>query len=144
MDTTSQIPESQVPGSDLPNDRPIGDLPPVEEQPSAEDLAADAELHVDRGRSHDHYGQDAGRDTLTVGEAQRRWRHSVEQRMPAMSQNNAADADKLAGILAQTRADLPGASVERLTALLLERASQAGVPLSAHDAQHFAEQLNAP
>ena len=70
----------------------------------------------------DHHGQDEGRDTLTVGEAQRQeggLGTEQEQRLPAMSQNDASAIDKVSGIAAQTRldqagVDLPAADVDEL------------------------------
>jgi len=132
-DIADEIPEEQFPRQDRPRE---------EEQPedaggrNTEDAAG-----ADEGT--DHHGRDGDRDTTTVSQAQQEMHGDSEQRLPAMSQNNATDEEKLAGILAQTRADLPGAPVERISELLRERADQAGVPLGEDDARRYAEELSA-
>lgn len=95
------------------------------------------------GHGGDHHGQDRGRTTVTVGEAQHAMRGATEQDLPAMSQNNAVTAEKLAGIIAQTRADLPGATADAIAYLLRERAAQAGLHLDDDLAAELAEELAA-
>lgn len=95
----------------------------------------DADQNPDtRPEGADHHGQDGGRDTMSVGEAQRAMAGDAEQDMPAMSQNNASDEEKWAGILAQTRADRPEADVDTLVGLVRQRAEQSGIPLSEEQA----------
>ncbi len=96
-----------------------------------------------RGHSGDHHGQDHGRTTVTVGQAQHAMRGAREQDMPAMSQNNAVTAEKLAGIIAQTRADLPGASTDAIAYMLRERAAQAGLHLDDDVAAELADEIAA-
>lgn len=98
---------------------------------------------VDDG--HDHHGHDDGRDTLTVSEAQ----HTPggldteqEQRLPAMAQNNASDLDKVAGIVAQTRADVGTEPIERITEVLRQRLDQSGIDLPDSDVQELARQVS--
>lgn len=88
----------------------------------------------------DHHGQDGGRDTVTVGQAQHDMAGDAEQNAPAMSQNNATDEEKWAGILAQTRADLPGADDDALVARVRQRAEQSGIPLSDEQARALVSQ----
>jgi hypothetical protein len=84
------------------------------------------------GGEQDHHGQDGGRETLTVGEAQREGSlgAGATQDLPAMSQNNATDEDKISGIIAQTRQDLPGESLERIGDVLRQRFADAGVEVA--------------
>lgn len=93
----------------------------------------------------DHHGHDDGRDTLTVSEAQ----HTPgalgteqEQRLPAMSQNNASDVDKVAGIVAQTRADVGTESLDRIAEVLRQRLDQSGIDLPDGDVQELARQVS--
>lgn len=90
---------------------------------------------ADQHEGADHHGQDGGRETVSVGEAQREMAGDAEQDLPAMSQNNATDDEKLAGILAQTRADLPGADADAIVERLRQRAEQSGIPLTDEQAR---------
>ncbi|MHC2997744.1 hypothetical protein [Microbacterium sp. HJ5] len=93
----------------------------------------------------DHHGQDEGRDTLTVGEAQRTdggLGSEQEQRLPAMSQNDASALDKVSGIVAQTRADVGTEPVERIAEVLHQRLEQAGVDLPDGDVDELARQIS--
>lgn len=93
----------------------------------------------------DHHGHDAGRDTLTVSEAQRTpgaLGTEQEQRLPAMAQNNASDVDKVAGIVVQTRSDVGGEPMERIAEVLRQRLTQAGVELPEHDIEELARQVS--
>jgi len=112
--------------------------------PGAVDPAASA-LADDTPAEHssDHHGQDRGRTTETVAQAQHAMRGAGEQDLPAMAQNNAVAAEKLAGIIAQTRADLPGATAEQISYLLRERAAQAGLHLDVDVASQVADELAA-
>ena len=77
----------------------------------------------------DHHGSDAGRDTLTVSEAQRTpgaLGTEQEQRLPAMAQNNASEVDKVAGIVVQTRSDVGGEPLERIAEVLRQRLDSGG------------------
>lgn len=87
-----------------------------------------------RPEGADHHGQDGGRETVTVGEAQREMAGTAEQNVPAMSQNNATDEEKWTGILAQTRADLPGAGEDDIVERVRQRAEQSGIPLTEEQA----------
>lgn len=92
----------------------------------------------------DHHGHDEGRDTVTASQAQRTpgaLGTEQEQRLPAMAQNNAADVDKVAGIVAQTRADVGTEPLERIAEVLQQRLSQAGVDLPEHDVEELARQV---
>ena len=93
----------------------------------------------------DHHGHDAGRDTLTVSEAQRTpgaLGSEQEQRLPAMAQNNASDVDKVAGIVVQTRSDVGSEPLERIAEVLRQRLTQAGVELPEHDIEELARQVS--
>lgn len=84
------------------------------------------------GEAGDHHGHDGGRDTMTVDEAQRSGAlgERGEQKMPAMSENNATAYDKLDGLVAQMRADLAGESVATVEHALRGRIEQAGLEVS--------------
>lgn len=92
----------------------------------------------------DHHGQDEGRDTLTVGQAQRTpggLGSEQEQRLPAMSQNDASAIDKVAGIVAQTRQDIGSESVDRIAEVLTQRFGQSGVDLPENEVRELAQQI---
>lgn len=88
----------------------------------------------------DHHGQDGGRDTLTASEAQRARGDAREQALPAMSQNNASDDDKIAGIVAQTRQDVAHLGRDRVVEVLTQRLEQSGVVVPAEDIEELATQ----
>jgi hypothetical protein len=93
----------------------------------------------------DHHGQDGGRDTLTVGEAQRTsggLGSEQEQRLPAMSQNDASTIDKVSGIVAQTRSDVGIESTERIAEVLRQRFEQSGIDLPDADVDELAQQIS--
>jgi hypothetical protein len=94
--------------------------------------------------STDHHGQDGSRDTMSVSEAQRTpgaLGTEQEQRLPAMSQNNASDVDKIAGIVAQTRSDLATEPVEEVERVLAQRFEQSGVDLPREEVAELARQI---
>jgi hypothetical protein len=100
---------------------------------------------VDSDAGGDHYGQDEGRETLTAGQAQREpggLGSEQEQRLPAMSQNDASTVDKVSGIVAQTRQDLGTESVERIAQVLSQRLEQSGIPLPDSDVDELARQIS--
>jgi len=93
----------------------------------------------------DHHGQDGGRDTLTVSEAQRTpgaLGTEQEQRLPAMAQNDASAVDKVAGIVAQTRSDVGSEPQERIEQVLRQRLEQSGVDLPDDEIQELARQVS--
>ena len=93
----------------------------------------------------DHHGHDEGRDTLTASQAQQTpggLGTEQEQRLPAMSQNNASDVDKVAGIVAQTRSDVGTEPLERIAEVLRQRLSQSGVDLPDNDIEELARQVS--
>ncbi|GAA3898804.1 hypothetical protein [Microbacterium invictum] len=143
------------PGGNLPDAGENKDVTPADAaaaeaasptDPAAVDPAAGA-LGADGapapGHGGDHHGQDRGRTTATVSEAQHAMRGAKEQDLPAMAQNNAVTAEKLAGIIAQTRADLPGAKAESIAYTLRERAAQAGLHLDDDVAAELAGEIAA-
>jgi len=92
----------------------------------------------------DHHGQDENRDTMTVGQAQREpgaLGTEQEQRLPAMSQNNASEVEKVTGIVAQTRQDVGTESEERIIEVLRQRLDQSGIDLPDSDIQELARQI---
>jgi hypothetical protein len=100
---------------------------------------------VDSGEGTDHHGQDGGRDTLTVGEAQRTpgaLGPEQEQRLPAMAQNDASAVDKVAGVVAQTRSDVGSETVERIEQVLRQRLEQSGVDLPDDEIRELAQQVS--
>ncbi|MFE7846227.1 hypothetical protein ACFUTX_13655 [Microbacterium sp. NPDC057407] len=99
---------------------------------------------MDSAGGRDHHGQDEGRDTLTVSEAQRTKNglgSEQEQRLPAMAQNDASAVDKVAGIVAQTRQDLGSESVDRVAQVLAQRFDQSGVSLPESEVRELAQQI---
>ncbi|WP_137843028.1 hypothetical protein [Microbacterium sp. 2FI] len=93
----------------------------------------------------DHLGQDEGRDTLTAGEAQRTpgaLGAAGEQRLPAMSQNDAPVDDKVAGIVAQTRVDVGTESLARIEGVLRQRLEQSGIDLGDDEIDGLARQVS--
>ena len=100
---------------------------------------------IDSAEGTDHHGQDEGRDTLTAGEAQRTpggLGTEQEQRLPAMSQNDASEIDKVAGIVAQTRADVGTEPVERIAEVLRQRLEQSGIDLPEDEIEELAHQVS--
>lgn len=93
----------------------------------------------------DHHGHDEGRDTMTVSQAQNTpgaLGSEQEQRLPAMSQNNASDLEKVTGIVAQTRQDIGTEPVERIAEVLQQRLDQAGIELPESDVHELARQVS--
>jgi hypothetical protein len=133
-------------------DEPQAVEPPADDARTTDAAPADTPSHqavgigvVDSGDGTDHYGQDAGRDTLTAGQAQREpggLGSEQEQRLPAMSQNDASTVDKVAGIVAQTRQDVGTESVDRIAEVLTQRLEQSGIPLPASDVDELARQIS--
>lgn len=89
----------------------------------------------------DHHGRDGGRDTLTVGEAQRAQSGEQTQDAPAMSQNNATDDAKIDGIVAQTRVDVAHLGKERVEQVLRQRFEQTGVDVADDDIDGLARRV---
>ena len=90
-----------------------------------------------------HQGQDGGRDTMTVSEAQKEnaLGTAQEQNLPAMSQNNASDIEKISGIVVQTRDDIAATQPERVYDVLKQRLEQSGIDLPDSDIQELARQI---
>jgi hypothetical protein len=141
-------PDAAATGPDEPQ---ATEPPATEPTPAAEPTAAEPSHEavgigvVDSGDGADHYGQDEGRETLTAGEAQRTpgaLGSEQEQRLPAMSQNDASSVDKVAGIVAQTRSDVGTEPVERIAEVLTQRLEQSGVPLPESDVAELARQVS--
>ena len=100
---------------------------------------------IDSTEGTDHHGQDEGRDTLTASEAQRTpggLGSEQEQRLPAMSQNDASTVDKVAGIVAQTRSDVGGEPTERIAEILRQRFEQSGIDLPDDEVDELARQIS--
>ncbi len=127
---------------------------PAEAQPQAAPAAGapDPASHqavgigvIDSEEGSDHFGQDEGRETVTAGQAQREpggLGSEQEQRLPAMSQNDASAIDKVSGIVAQTRQDVGTQSVEEIAHVLAQRLEQSGVPLPEAEVQELARQIS--
>ena len=91
----------------------------------------------------EHYGQDEHRDTLTVSETQQAdLSGEQEQRLPAMSQNNASEVDKVAGIVAQTRSDVATEPHDRIVEVLHQRLEQSGIHLPEDEISELARQVS--
>jgi hypothetical protein len=59
-----------------------------------------------------------------------------------MSQNDASDVDKVAGIVAQTRSDVGDQSLDRIADVLRQRLVQAGVELPDDEVRELARQVS--
>ncbi len=59
-----------------------------------------------------------------------------------MDQNNASGDEKVAGILAQTRADFGGESAGRIAEVLAQRFEQAGVQVSEDEVAGYAADIS--
>jgi hypothetical protein len=93
----------------------------------------------------DHHGQDEGRDTLSVGEAQRTpgaLGTEQEQGLPGMAQNDAPMIEKVSGIVAQTRADVGTEPLDRIAHVLAQRLEQAGIDVTDTDIDELARQAS--
>ena len=154
MSTTGN--EYEQPGVNYPDRRDAGG---AEETPATGDAMRDEKPSPEAEPSHeavgigvvdspegtDHHGQDEGRDTLSAGEAQRMpggLGSEQEQRLPAMSQNDAPDIEKVTGIVAQTRADVGTEPVERIAEVLRQRLDQSGIDLPDTDVEELARQIS--
>lgn len=107
----------------------------------ADDAPAAGEPDAHSPAEGNHFGQDGGRESVSVSAAQKERGADATQSGPAMSQNNAGADEKLDGIIAQTRADLPDESAARIAEVLLQRAAQVGVTLSDDEAARIAASL---
>lgn len=87
----------------------------------------------DAARADDHHGQDGGRDAVWAGSAQKGRSAADTQDLPAMSQNDAGLAEKIDGIVAQTRADAAGHQNYDVRHVLVERFAQAGIEVEDAD-----------
>lgn len=155
MSTTGN--EAEQPGVNYPDRRDAGgaDATPAAGDATRDDTpspGAPAPSHeavgigvIDTEEGTDHHGQDAGRDSLSAGEAQRMpggLGTEQEQRLPAMSQNDASGLEKVTGIVAQTRADVGTEPVERIAEVLRQRLDQSGVDLPDSDVEELARQIS--
>jgi len=143
-------PTMSEPAHDVGNAPAANEAPPSA-QPGAEPPAAPAAepsheaVGIGVVDGDDHHGHDEGRDTLTASQAQQTpggLGTEQEQRLPAMSQNNASDVDKVAGIVAQTRSDVGTEPLERIAEVLRQRLSQSGVDLPDNDIEELARQVS--
>lgn len=95
--------------------------------------------------NENHHGQDEGRQSLDAGTAQRAQDGlgaGREQTLPAMDQNNASGDEKVAGIVAQTRADFASESADRIAEVLGQRFEQAGVQVSEDEVARYAADIS--
>ena len=155
MSTTGN--EYEQPGVNQPDRADAGGAGPA---PAAEDATRDDKPSpaaaepsheavgigvIDTEEGTDHHGQDAGRDALTAGAAQRMpggLGTEQEQRLPAMSQNDASELEKVTGVVAQTRADVGTEPVERIAEVLRQRFEQSGIDLPDSDIEELAHQIS--
>ena len=64
-----------------------------------------------------------------------------EQNEPLLEQNSTTDAERLAGIVEQTRADLDGADLEKIIGVLKQRLEDAAIPLSDDGVRALADRI---
>ena len=81
---------------------------------------------------------------MTAGEAQREGALGTEQeqRLPAMSQNNASQVEKVSGIVVQTRSDVGDQPQERIQDVLRQRLEQSGIDLPDAEIAELARQIS--
>ena len=91
----------------------------------------------------DHHGQDGGREKVWAGSSQDEMADEQEQRLPSMSQNNASQAEKVAGIVAQVRADAATGSADEVRHVLAQRLEQAGLTLGDDEIDEHTRQITA-
>lgn len=65
------------------------------------------------------------------------------QDAPAQDQNVPTDEDRIAGVVAQTRADVGDAGVERLADVLRQRFEEAGLDVDAERTRALAAEIDA-
>lgn len=65
------------------------------------------------------------------------------QNEPALDQNPASDEERIAGIVAQTRADVGDAGVERIADVLVQRFTDAGLDVDADRTVALAAEIDA-
>jgi hypothetical protein len=144
-----------VPGAGAAEPGWSGSFPPASDEPSHEavgigviddentESAQSGTAASDAQAAGHHQGQDGGRETMTVGEAQRKGGLGTEQEqnLPAMSQNNASDVEKVSGIVVQTRDDIASTQPERVYDVLKQRLEQSGIDLPDSDIQELARQI---
>lgn len=122
-------PQVSEPAPEAPDDDQTDADAQATPSPASDSDHATLEVGVtDDGR--DHHGRDDGRETLTVGESQRAANGAREQNLPAMSQNNASDGEKIAGIVAQTRVDVGDQDDARIADVLRQRFSDSGIAVA--------------
>jgi len=143
--TSATANEFDAPGTNYP-DSGKADSAPRDESPldTAGPVDVPVEATIPEGADpRDHQGQDGGRDTLTAGQAQHEMAGQATQDVPAMSQNNATQDDKVDGIVAQTRVDVGGEPLDRIADVLHQRLEQAGISLSDDEIAALAERVAA-
>lgn len=124
---------------DQEKERP--DAPPAQGEPFRGDEPSHRAVGIGVQDDGDHYGQDGGRETLTAGEAQRALSDEQAQRLPAMSQNNASEVEKVSGIVAQTRQDVSHLGHDRVVDVLHQRLNDAGISLPDGEVEELAKQV---
>ena len=90
---------------------------------------SDAALADGAAPDPDHHGQDGGRDHVWAGRSQDEMAGDAEQTVPSMSQNNATADEKVAGVIAQVRADAATGNADEVRRQLAQRLEQAGLAL---------------
>ena len=148
----STKPQDQAARAEQTPDQPQGTaVPSSAEAPMPSDQGEPSHVAVGVGvidgapiDNGDHHGQDGGRDTMTAGEAQREGALGTEQeqRLPAMSQNNASQVEKVSGIVVQTRSDVGDQPQERIQEVLRQRLEQSGIDLPDAEIAELARQIS--
>lgn len=80
-------------------------------------------------------------DSDGAGENAARPPRPGEQNEPLLAQNTTTDAERLAGIVEQTRADLGGEDLEKIIAVLKQRLADAAIPLSDEGVSALADKV---
>lgn len=97
-------------------------------------------VHVDETETAEVPNQSSANDIPGVGAPHGTSAHSAgEQDEPLLDQNAASDADKVQGIVAQTRADVPNESAERIAEVLTQRFSDAGMTITDEEIARLAQ-----
>lgn len=107
----------------------------------ADSGATDA-VHIDKTEAAEVPNQSSANDVPGVGAPHGSTADSAgEQNEPLLDQNVASNADKVDGIVAQTRADVPHESPDRVAEILRQRFSDAGMSVSDEEIAQLAERV---
>lgn len=124
------------------NDPDSGSPAPVPAGGEGADSGGTEAVRIDETDAAEVPNQSSANDVPGVGAPHGATADSAgEQNEPLLEQNVASDADKVDGIVAQTRADVPHESLDRIAEILTQRFSDAGVSVSDEEIAHLAQRV---